>query len=56
MYGVPPMKAVFGKLADRVLSRLGLGLALERHRYDAAAALRIIFGGEIPRVVQGVRA
>jgi len=30
--------------------------ALERHRYDAAAALRMIFGGEIPRVVQGVRA
>ena len=29
--------------------------ALERHRYDAAAALRMIFGGEIPRVVQGVR-
>ena len=29
--------------------------ALERHRYDAAAALRTIFGGEIPRVVQGVR-
>jgi protein-tyrosine phosphatase len=29
--------------------------ALERHRYDAPAALRMIFGGEIPRVVQGVR-
>ena len=30
--------------------------ALERHRYDAPAALETIFGGEIPRVVQGVRA
>jgi protein-tyrosine phosphatase len=30
--------------------------ALERHRYDAPAALRMIFGGEIPRVIQGVRA
>jgi len=29
--------------------------ALERHRYDAPAALRAIFGGEIPRVIQGVR-
>jgi protein-tyrosine phosphatase len=29
--------------------------ALERHQYDAPAALRTIFGGEIPRVVQGVR-
>ncbi len=30
--------------------------ALQRHRYDGPAALRMIFGGEIPRVVQGVRA
>ncbi len=30
--------------------------ALERHGYDAPSALRMIFGGEIPRVVQGVRA
>ena len=30
--------------------------ALEQHDYDAPAALRMIFGGEIPRVVQGVRA
>ena len=29
--------------------------ALERHGYDAPEALRMIFGGEIPRVVQGVR-
>ncbi|MGB5811406.1 MAG: dual specificity protein phosphatase [Polyangiales bacterium] len=29
--------------------------ALERHHYDAPAALTMIFGGEIPRVVQGVR-
>ena len=29
--------------------------ALERHDYDAPEALRRIFGGEIPRVVQGVR-
>lgn len=29
---------------------------LEEHRYDAPAALMAIFGGEIPRVVQGVRA
>ncbi len=29
--------------------------ALERHQYDAPAALAAIFGGEIPRVVQGVR-
>ncbi len=29
--------------------------ALQRHHYDAPAALRMIFGGEIPRVVQGVR-
>lgn len=29
--------------------------ALERHRYDAPAALRMIFGDEIPRVIQGVR-
>lgn len=29
--------------------------ALERHGYDATAALRSIYGGEIPRVVQGVR-
>jgi protein-tyrosine phosphatase len=29
--------------------------ALERHGYDAPAALRMIFDGEIPRVVQGVR-
>jgi hypothetical protein len=29
--------------------------ALERHRYDAPAALRMIFGGDIPRVIQGVR-
>ncbi len=28
---------------------------LERHRYDAPAALRMIFGGDIPRVIQGVR-
>ena len=32
-----------------------LDSALERHGYDAAAALTAIFGGEIPRVVQGVR-
>ena len=30
--------------------------ALERNDYDAPAALRMIFGAEIPRVVQGVRA
>ena len=30
--------------------------ALERHGYDAPAALEMIFDGEIPRVVQGVRA
>jgi hypothetical protein len=30
--------------------------ALERHRYDAPAALKMIFGGDIPRVIQGVRA
>ena len=29
--------------------------ALERHHYDAPAALKMIFGGDIPRVVQGVR-
>ena len=29
--------------------------ALERHDYDAPTALRMIVGGEIPRVVQGVR-
>lgn len=29
---------------------------LARHDYDAPRALRAIFGGEIPRVVQGVRA
>jgi atypical dual specificity phosphatase len=29
--------------------------ALERHRYDAPTALKMIFGGDIPRVVQGVR-
>ena len=29
--------------------------ALEHHCYDAPAALRMIFDGEIPRVVQGVR-
>ena len=29
--------------------------ALERHSYDAPAALRMIFDGDIPRVVQGVR-
>ncbi len=29
--------------------------ALARHGYDAPAALRMIFDGEIPRVVQGVR-
>jgi protein-tyrosine phosphatase len=29
--------------------------ALERQSYDAPAALEMIFGGEIPRVVQGVR-
>jgi hypothetical protein len=29
--------------------------ALERHGFDAPTALRMIFGGEIPRVVQGVR-
>ena len=28
---------------------------LEQHDYDAARAIRAIFGGEIPRVVQGVR-
>lgn len=28
---------------------------LEDHEYDAPAAIRAIFGGEIPRVVQGVR-
>ncbi|MEM7135165.1 MAG: dual specificity protein phosphatase [Myxococcota bacterium] len=32
-----------------------LQAALERHSYDAPAALTAIFGGEIPRVVQGVR-
>ncbi len=32
-----------------------LQAALERHRYDAPAALRTIFGGDIPRVIQGVR-
>jgi hypothetical protein len=32
-----------------------LQAALERQRYDAPTALRMIFGGEIPRVVQGVR-
>lgn len=30
--------------------------ALERHDFDAPTALETIFGGEIPRVVQGVRA
>jgi len=29
--------------------------ALEQHDYDAPAALRTIFGGEIPRVIQGSR-
>lgn len=29
--------------------------ALERYNYDALESLRMIFGGEIPRVVQGVR-
>jgi protein-tyrosine phosphatase len=29
--------------------------ALERHHYDAPAALSTIFDGEIPRVIQGVR-
>ncbi len=29
--------------------------ALERHQYDAPTALAAIFGGEIPRVVQGAR-
>jgi protein-tyrosine phosphatase len=29
--------------------------ALEQHGYDAPAALRMIFGGDIPRVIQGVR-
>jgi protein-tyrosine phosphatase len=29
--------------------------ALEQHDYDAPRALEMIFGGEIPRVVQGVR-
>ena len=29
--------------------------ALERNSYDAVASLQMIFGGEIPRVVQGVR-
>ncbi|MCO4769009.1 MAG: dual specificity protein phosphatase family protein [Deltaproteobacteria bacterium] len=28
---------------------------LERHDYDAPRAIRAIFGGDIPRVVQGVR-
>jgi atypical dual specificity phosphatase len=28
---------------------------LERHGFDAPTALRVIFGGDIPRVVQGVR-
>jgi protein-tyrosine phosphatase len=32
-----------------------LQAALEDHDYDAVAAIRAIFGGEIPRVVQGVR-
>ena len=30
--------------------------ALERHRYDALTSLRMIFGDDIPRVIQGVRA
>ena len=30
--------------------------ALRRHQHDAPAALRSIYGGEIPRVVQGTRA
>ena len=30
--------------------------ALERHRYDALESLRMIFGEDIPRVIQGVRA
>lgn len=29
--------------------------ALERHHYDAPQAIRSVFGGDIPRVVQGVR-
>ena len=29
--------------------------ALERHRYDALASLKMIFGDDIPRVIQGVR-
>jgi protein-tyrosine phosphatase len=29
--------------------------ALERYHYDAPAALKMIFDGDIPRVVQGVR-
>jgi protein-tyrosine phosphatase len=29
--------------------------ALERHRYDALTSLEMIFGDEIPRVIQGVR-
>lgn len=33
-----------------------LEFVLEEHHYDAPAALMAIFGGEIPRVVQGVRA
>lgn len=28
---------------------------LERHEYDAVPAIRAIFGGEVPRVVQGIR-
>ena len=33
-----------------------LQAALERHRYDALTSLRMIFGDDIPRVIQGVRA
>lgn len=29
--------------------------ALERHRYDALTSLEMIFGDDIPRVIQGVR-
>lgn len=32
-----------------------LQAALEDHDFDAVAAIRAIFGGDIPRVVQGVR-
>ena len=52
------MKAIFDKILDIVLSPLSINIDSFGDMYNdfnAVEAIMAIFGGEIPRVIQGVK-